>query len=249
MSPVRTERRGAVGVIRLDDPKRRNSLSVDLQDGVVAAVAAFEADDDVRALVLTATPPVFCSGGDLDGLIAVDRRPLRDIYRTFTRIADSPLPSVAAVTGPAYGAGVNFVLASDVAIAAPSATFDGRFIEIGIHSGGGFIAGLQRAIGSRRAAALLLLASSLSADEAQQAGLVHSVVEDAEAEAMRLADVLATRPPALVARMKETLRHNLWATSEGDARDAEHDAQAWSMEQPEFVARVEALRRRMRGEA
>jgi len=249
VSAVATERVGAVGVIRLDDAKRRNSLSVDLQDGVVAAVETFEADDDVRALVLTATPPVFCAGGDLDGLIAEDRRPLRDIYRTFFRIAESPLPSIAAVTGHAYGAGTNFVLACDVAVAAPHVRFDSRFLDAGIHSGGGFISGLQRAIGSRRAAAFLLLADSLTAEEAQQCGLVHSVVDDPEAEALALAERLAARPPALVARVKLTLRQSLWAATEQEALDAEHDAQAWSMEQPEFVATVEALRRKVRGGA
>lgn len=238
---------GAVGVIRLDDPKRRNALSVDLQDGVVAAVDAFEADGDVRAIVLTATPPVFCAGGDLDGLIAEHRRPLRDIYRTFTRIAESPLPSIAAVTGHAYGAGTNFVLACDVAVAVPAATFDSRFLDAGIHSGGGFIAGLQRAIGSRRTAAFLLLADSFTATEAQQAGLVHAVVDDAEAEALALAERLAERPSALVARVKQSLRESLWAATEAEALGVEHDAQAWSMEQPEFVATVEALRERMRG--
>jgi enoyl-CoA hydratase len=249
---VRTERRGAIGVITLDDPARRNALSVDLQDGVVAALDAFEADPEVRALVVTATPPVFCAGGDLDGLIATNRRPLPEIYRTFFRIADSPLPSVAAVTGHAYGAGMNFVLACDIAVAASGVTFDSRFLDAGIHSGGGFISGLQRAIGSRRTAAFLLLADRFDAAEAQRIGLIHTVVPDADAtlaEAMRLAEQLVARPPALVARVRDTLRRNLWAASDTEARDVEGAAQAWSMEQPEFVAMVEGLRARVRAKA
>jgi enoyl-CoA hydratase len=245
---VRVEQRGRVGVVTLDDPGHRNALSNALNDGLVAAIDELEAEPGVHVLLLTATPPVFCAGGFLPDLVAEDRPPLRHTYRSFERLAACGIPIVAAVTGPAIGAGINLVLASDVAIAAASATFDVRFLDIGIHPGGGFTAQLQRAVGSRRAAALILLADSLSAQDAVDAGLVHEVCADDEtvARGLVLAERIAARPRALLERTRATLRQNLWAGSEADAFDHEHDAQQWSMSQPEFVATVQRLRERLR---
>ena len=246
---MRVERHGRVAVVRLDDPAHRNALSSSLNDGVVAAFDALGADDGVHAIVLTATAPVFCAGGYLPDLVAEDRPPMRHSYRAFEHVADCPVPVVAAVTGPAIGAGINLVLAADVAVAAPGATLDVRFLDVGIHPGGGFSAQLQRAVGSRRAAALILLAGSLSAPEALAAGLVHAVADDAEAHAIALAERIAARPRPLLVRTKATLRHNLWAASEGEAFEHELDSQAWSMAQPEFLATVEHIRARLAGSA
>jgi enoyl-CoA hydratase len=244
---VRVERRGRVGVITLDDPGHRNALSHPLSDGVVAAVDELEADPAIHALLVTATPPVFSAGGYLPDLVSTERAPLRHTYRAFQRIAECALPSVAAVTGSAIGAGINLVLACDIAIAADTARFDVRFLDVGIHPGGGFTGHLQRAVGARRAAGLILLADSLDADQACAAGLVYEVVaaDDTEARALELTERLAARPRPLLERTKQTLRLNLWAASEDAAFDVEHDAQAWSMAQPEFVATVESIRQRL----
>ena len=103
-----------VGSIRLTDPERRNALSAELSDGLAVAVDAVLADD-AGAIVLTADPPVFCAGGSLDGLLS-RAVPLEDTYRGFLALANAPVPTIAAVGGPAIGAGVNLPLACDIIV-------------------------------------------------------------------------------------------------------------------------------------
>jgi enoyl-CoA hydratase len=145
-----------VGVawLRLADPEHRNALSKRLSDDLGAAVDSAMARG-ARAIVLTAEPPVFCAGGSLDGLL--DRRvPLSEMYAGMLRLVDAPVPTIAAVGGPAIGAGVNLPLACDIVIASTSARFDPRFLDVGIHPGGGHLWRLGQRIGPQGAAALVL---------------------------------------------------------------------------------------------
>ncbi|NBY57565.1 MAG: hypothetical protein EBQ57_04425, partial [Actinobacteria bacterium] len=100
-------------------------------------------------VIVTGTPPAFCAGANLGNLAEATRESLLDIYEGFLRIARSPLPTIAAVNGAAVGAGMNLALGCDLRIAAESAKFDTRFLQLGLHPGGGNtwmqlrIAGLQ----------------------------------------------------------------------------------------------------------
>ena len=101
---------------------------------LVAAMDELERRDDVGAVVVTGAGRAFCAGADLDDLAACrDEATLRGIYSGFLRLADSPLPTVAAVNGAAVGAGLNMALACDVIVAGESARFDTRFLQIGLH--------------------------------------------------------------------------------------------------------------------
>ena len=122
-----------VGALRLSDPDHRNALSAQLSDDLAGAVEAALAEG-VGAIVLTAEPPVFCAGGSLAGLLSRDV-PLSDLYRGFLALANAPVPTIAAVGGPAIGAGVNLPLACDVVVTSPRARFDPRFLDVGIHPG------------------------------------------------------------------------------------------------------------------
>ena len=142
--PLRTEQHDRVRVLVLDDPPRRNALSPELVDAIVDACEQAERDPDVGALVVTGEPPAFCSGADVSSLAALgddtDARAgagLRSVYEGFLRVLRSPLPTVAAVNGPAVGAGFNLALACDVRLAGESARFDSRFLSLGLHPGGG----------------------------------------------------------------------------------------------------------------
>src|SRR5260221_14608399 len=124
-----------VAVLTLADPGKRNALSHRLSQDLAAAVGSV-LSDGARAIVLDAEPPVFCAGGSLDDLLARSR-PLGETYAGVLAVAGAPVPTIAAVTGPAIGAGVNLPLACDVVIAGEGARFDPRFLDIGIHPGGG----------------------------------------------------------------------------------------------------------------
>jgi len=172
--PLRIERRDRVAVLTLDDFDRRNALSAEMVDQIVAAVGELEADDGVGALVITGAPPAFCSGADvsaLKGMSGRDAGDVRAIYDGFLAVRASDLPTVAAVNGPAVGAGFNLTLCCDVRIAAESARFDARFARIGLHPGGGHVWMLERAVGPQAAAAITLFGEGVDGPRAAELGL------------------------------------------------------------------------------
>ncbi|MDT3441507.1 enoyl-CoA hydratase-related protein [Pseudofrankia sp. BMG5.37] len=243
---VATELRDGYAVLTLDDPAHRNALSLELSDALAAAVAAV-LGAGVGAIVLAASPPVFSAGGNLDDLIT-PKAPLRDVYAGMLAIANAPVPTVAAVGGPAIGAGVNLPLACDVVLASPSATFDPRFLDVGIHPGGGHLWRLAHRVGPQGAAALVLCGDRLTGEEAAAAGLAWRCVPDGELmdRACALAARAGGRQRDLVARTKETLRASLAVTSSDDAVELELAAQEWSVGRPGFADHVRALRDSLR---
>ncbi|GGV35816.1 enoyl-CoA hydratase [Actinomadura cremea] len=246
--PVGLSLSGGVAVIRLDDPARRNALSREMSDAIAAAVDR-ALDGGARAIVLAAAPPVFCAGGSLDALL--DRRvPLADMYAGMARLASAPVPTIAAVGGAAIGAGVNLPLACDVVIVSDRARFDPRFLDAGIHPGGGHLWRLAARVGHQGAAAMALCGDVLTGAEAVERGLAWRRVADGELDgaALRLARRAAERPPALVRRAKESLRASL-TLDEAEAAAVELRAQRWSVEQPEFHERVRRIRERVCGRA
>ena len=159
-----------VAVLTLDDADHRNALSRLMSDALADAVDGALVRD-AGAIVLTAVPPVFCAGGALDDLERPDLD-LRAAYAGFLRLAAAPVPTIAVVAGPAIGAGVNLPLACDVVLATPDARFDPRFLDVGIHPGGGHLWRLRERIGRQGAAALVLCGDVLTGEEAVGAGLV-----------------------------------------------------------------------------
>jgi enoyl-CoA hydratase len=225
-----------VATLRLTDPARRNALSPAMTRALEAAVEGALASG-ARALVVCADPPVFCAGGSLDSL-RERTAPLIDSYRGFRALLAAPVPTVAAVAGPAIGAGVNLPLCCDVVLVSPSARFDPRFLDVGIHPGGGHLWLLQRRIGSQGAAALVLMGDVLDGAEAVEHGLAWRCVAEDELEpaAVALATRAAGRDAELVARTKATLRASI--DNVDDAIELEREAQEWSMARPAFDAAV-----------
>jgi enoyl-CoA hydratase len=246
-SLVRVEIDEGLAVLILDDAARRNALGLDMTSALAAAV-----DDalshDVGAIVLSAEPPVFCSGGSLDDLLA-PRAPLRDTYAGFLALAGAPVPTIAAVNGPAIGAGVNLPLACDVTLCSPAARFDPRFLDVGIAPGGAHFWRLARRIGRQGAAALVLCGEALDGRDAERAGLAWRCVDADELlpVAIGLARKAASRPRELVRKTKAMMRHTIEMTTSAEAFEAELELQDWSMHQPEFKHRVDEIRSRTRG--
>lgn len=247
---VRTEVGDGVAVVTLDDGARRNALTRAMVDGIVTSFDRLEADASVGAVVVTGAPPAFCAGADLGDLGGGRRQELLDIYEGFLRVARSPLPTVAAVNGPAVGAGMNLALACDVRLAGRSARFDSRFLDLGLHPGGGHTWLLRRAVGDATARAMVLFGRRLDGEAAARAGLVWSVVDDGDllAEARALAAVAASAPPALVADLKRTLAAVAAVDDHQAAVELELAPQVRSLEDPAFGERLAALRRRISGE-
>ncbi|HWG72682.1 MAG TPA: enoyl-CoA hydratase [Acidimicrobiales bacterium] len=241
-----------VAVLTLQVPERRNALSEGLITEIIAALDDLESRDDVGALVVTGAPPAFCAGGALGDLAAPDtgdrtrRERLRFIYEAFLRVARSPLPTVAAVNGPAVGAGMNLALACDVRIAGRSARFETRFLELGLHPGGGHTWMAQRIVGPQAVAATVLFGERLPAERAAAVGLVWSVVDDAGLldAARAMAKRAAAFDPDIVRRAKRTMAETAAAADLGAAVDIELDAQVWSMGRPAFAEGITAQKRR-----
>jgi enoyl-CoA hydratase len=247
MAEVLTDIADGVAVVTLDAPDRRNALTLPMVDEIAAALDALEADPAVGALVVTGTAPAFCAGADLSHLGASQREGLLHVYEGFLRIGRSPLPSIAAVNGPAVGAGVNLALVCDVIVAGASARFDTRFLQLGIHPGGGHTWMLQRRVGSQAAAAMVLFGRVLDGPAAAEAGLAWTCVPDDEllATCREMAAVAAAAPRELVSRIRATMR-DVQAIDDHDAAvERELDPQVWSINQPAFQEKLAAMQRRI----
>jgi enoyl-CoA hydratase len=244
-----------VATVTLNAPKRRNSLTLEMVDEMQAAFDEVEKRDDVGAVVVTGAPPAFCAGATLSHLSTPSaesgdggrREGLRAIYEGFLRVGRCRLPTLAAVNGAAVGAGVNLALVCDVRLAGRSAKFDTRFLQLGLHPGGGHTWMLQRIAGPETAAAAVLFGEVLDGEAAERCRLVWRTVDDSDllTEAQAMAAKAAAAPPALSRRVKQTLGVMATVDDHEAAVDVELDAQLWSMEQPEFAERLAALQSRI----
>jgi enoyl-CoA hydratase len=240
--PLHVERRDRVAVLTLDEPERRNAMTPELVAEIVAGVDRLEDDEGVGALVVTGAPPAFCSGADVGALGALsagdqDRDALPSIYEGFLRFVRCTLPTVAAVNGPAVGAGLNLALACDIRVANAAARFDCRFARIGLHPGGGHTRLLTDAVGPQAAAAMVLAGESPDGERAAEIGLAWKCVDDADLldEATHLAGRAADVPRELARRVKASLRETPRLASFDDAVALELERQRWSFEQGFFA--------------
>lgn len=249
MSYIRTDRRGPVAVITLDDPAKRNALNLDMNAELISTIADCEADESVAAMVITGESPAFCAGADLSQLGASRREGLEAIYEGFLAVARCSLPTIAAVNGPAVGAGMNLALACDLRIAAESARFDTRFLTLGIHPGGGHTWMMTRATDIQTTMATVVFGERLDSHEALRTGLVWRVVADDELAdtAVEVAGNAARGGRELAVRAKATIRSTAGEQNHADAIAEELDVQLWSMEQPEFAELLAAMQRRISG--
>lgn len=231
-----------VAVVRLTDGAHRNVLSPAMTLAIESAVGEV-LERGARVVVLCAEPPVFCAGGSLDSLLERSV-PLTEIYRGFEALAACPVPTIAAVGGPAVGAGVNLALCCDVVLASPDARFDPRFLDLGIHPGGGHLWRLRGRVGSQGAAAMVLMGEVLDGREAVERGLAWRCVPggELEAAALSLARRVAGRDHELVVRTKASLRASEGLSDPAAALALELEAQEWSMGRPVFEETVARLR-------
>ena len=246
MEHVVIDHHDRVALVTLVDLERRNAMTAGMVDEIVETFDALEADTETGAVVLTGAAPAFCSGADVAALGALseqqddgERRQVRSIYEGFLRVLRSSLPTVAAVNGPAVGAGLNLALACDVRIAGTSARFDTRFLRIGLHPGGGHAWMLERAVGPQAAAAMLLFGAALDGPRAAEVGLAWACHPDEELvdRAIEFAARAATVPKELSAAAVATLREAPWQPDFDTAVATEITRQSWSLGQGWFRPR------------
>ena len=243
MALVLLEIADGVATLTLNNPDERNTMTAPMVAEIVAAMDRIEGDSAVGALVVTGTAPAFCAGANLGNLAEADGESLGVIYEGFLRIARSPLPTIAAVNGAAVGAGMNLALGCDVRIAAKRAKFDTRFLQLGIHPGGGHTWMLRRIVGPQVTAATVLFGEVLDGAEAQRVGLAYRCVEDADllTAAHEMAARAASAPRELVIETKKTLAAMADVQTHPDAVARELTPQLWSTRQPWFAERLAAL--------
>jgi enoyl-CoA hydratase/carnithine racemase len=219
------EKRGAIAVITINRPERRNPLGQPGDgDWFEATATAINADMNIRCAILTAAGTAFSAGGDLkamrerSGEFAGSPADLAERYRNgIHKIIRSlwtlEVPLIAAVNGPAIGLGNDVACLADVRIAAESARFGATFLKVGLVPGDGGAWILPRIVGLSRAAELLFSARVLDASEALAWGLASRVVPDIELseEAHRIAAEIAAQPPQVLRMTKRLLRASLSA--------------------------------------
>jgi enoyl-CoA hydratase len=243
MSLVSVHTTDRVATLTLDNPAERNTLTAPMVADILAAMDEIEADDRVGAIVVTGAPPAFCAGANLGNLAESSEESLGAIYAGFLRIADSPLPTLAAVNGAAVGAGMNLALGCDVRLAGRRARFDTRFLQIGIHPGGGHTWMLRRIVGPQTTLATVLFGEVLDGAEAERVGLVHRCVDDERllAAAHEMAARAAAAPRELAIEVKKTIAAMAGVPAHAAAVARELDPQVWSTRQPWFAEKIAAL--------
>lgn len=247
MSLITVEHHDRVAVITLNDPKRRNALNLAMCAEMVEAVDHLEADAATGAIVVTGSPPAFCAGADLSQLGSSQRDGLKAIYSGFMRVASSTLPTIAAVNGAAVGAGMNLALGCDVRLGARSAKFDTRFVDLGLHPGGGHTWMMRRIIGPQATAAMVLFGQVLNGAEAERVGLVWKCVDDDRLldESVAMAARAASGPPELVPVVKAAVAAMASVDTHLEAVELELDPQVESLNQPAFAERLAAIQARI----
>lgn len=232
-----------VATLTLNNPNERNTLTAAMVEQISAAMDRIEGDASIGAIIVTGAPPAFCAGANLGNLQNSSSESLGAIYEGFLRIARSPLPTLAAVNGAAVGAGMNLALGCDVRIAARSARFDTRFLQIGIHPGGGHTWMLRRIAGPQTAMAGVVFGEIFNGDEAERLGIVHRCVGDADlmTVSLEMAQRAASAPRELVVETKKTILAMADVSTHPEAVDRELVPQLWSTRQPWFAERIAAL--------
>src|SRR4249920_1216531 len=207
---ILAETRGRVGLITLNRPKQLNALNDALMNELGDALAAFENDEGIGAIVITGNEKAFAAGADIGAMkdwTYLDVYKSDYITRNWEAVRKVRKPVIAAVAGFALGGGCEVALACDIVIAADTAKFGQPEIKIGAIPGAGGTQRLPRAVGKAKAMDLILTGRMMDAAEAERAGLVSRVVPAAKLleEALAVAEGIAAMPLPAVLAAKEAV--------------------------------------------
>lgn len=206
---IETSVDGHVALCRLNRPEARNALSPELMAELATALEGFDADPEVRCVVIAGSDEVFAAGADIK--VTVERSFEEALYQPaasfWRRLAALKTPLIAAVSGWALGGGFELALTCDLIVASDTAEFGQPEITLGIIPGGGGTQRLARVLGKQRAMDLVLTGRRINAMEAQEAGLVNVVAKKKKwlEEALELAGRVAKRPPIATRLAKQAI--------------------------------------------
>ena len=241
-----------VAVITLNRPQALNSFTRQMHRELWAALDRAEDNPDIRAVVFTGAGRGFCAGADLhaselgpgsSSVLRPDPGVSIDEFfnPTARRLQSLRMPTVVAVNGVAAGAGVSFVLACDIAIAAPGASFIQAFSKIGLVPDAGGTWFLAQRLGLARATAIAMTGDKLPASRAKKWGLIWDVAEDCLGAAMSMAERLAVMPTQALVATRHLLRDSHSRTL-NQQLDAERDTQSAMGKTDDYIEGVLAFR-------
>lgn len=184
MSTVDFQVQDHVATITLNRPQARNAIDAAMKAELAQVVPAIVADRSIRAVILTGAGGAFCAGGDLRGMAEARptmthagwRQRMLDVQPWLSALIELDRPVIAAVDGPAYGAGFGLALAADFVLASPRASFCLSFMRVGLGPDFGAVYTLPRVVGVQRAKELMLSAREVKAEEALRLGIVMEVL-------------------------------------------------------------------------
>ncbi|MBQ7803091.1 enoyl-CoA hydratase/isomerase family protein [Rhodococcus sp. (in: high G+C Gram-positive bacteria)] len=239
-SATLTSFHGGVARLTLNNPRRKNAITLDMATAVVRFCDQVERDDTIGAVVIDARGSYFCSGADTRDLAASSSDPASPdavartsaVYGAFVRVGALPVPTIAVVAGGAVGAGLNLAMAADIMVVTPEARLDSGFLARSIHPGGGHLSLLGRSLRWADTIALATCGQSLTGAQAVAKGLAYAAVEAREIP--QFVDDLvrtATADPELTRKVKASARLELGppAVSWSSAVEIERGVQMWSM--------------------
>jgi 2-(1,2-epoxy-1,2-dihydrophenyl)acetyl-CoA isomerase len=245
---------GAVATLSLNRPERLNALNVTVHAEIRDALSAVESNAAVRCLVITGEGRAFCSGQDLTDRVMTENTQIdtgasldRDYNPLVRRLVAFPVPTIAAVNGPAVGAGANLALGCDILLMARSAYIQEAFARIGLVPDAGGTWLLPRIVGMKRALAMCLTAEQVPADECQRIGIAYKVFDDAtfRADVAKAAALLAMGPTFAYRLMKQAL-HASFTNDLNAQLDLERDLQRKAGQSQDFREGVKSfLEKRM----
>lgn len=235
-------RDGAIMRVIIDRPAKRNALNRSMYETMTAALARADADEEVRAIVVSGKGGVFTAGNDLEDF----RHPFDDprefpALRFVRALAVAQTPIIAAVVGDAVGVGTTMLFHCDLVYASHGARFKMPFVDLGVIPEAGSTLLAPQRFGMAKATEFLLLCESFDAREALRLGFVNALADDDDVERMALdaARRLSEKPRAALAATRRLLRGDVFALS---ARLEEEGALfAAALSSPEFRARLEAF--------
>lgn len=251
---VRLERDAGVATIVLDDPDRRNALSLDVSTGLMDALSKLEGTD-TRCVVIEGAGKAFCAGGDVELMIeqaatesSLDdavRHVIQQTGRAIQRVAACEFPTVAKVDGAAIGAGANLAIACDIQLLSERATIGFGFRQVGLAVDSGTSYLLPRIVGDNIARELVFTGELLDADRAEALGLANHVypAETFDERADELIGTIAEGPTVALRTSKRLLRHNP-TTSLAAAIETEAAAQAAALDSDDHEEGVAAFMER-----
>lgn len=202
------EQRGAVTLVTLNRPQALNALNAQVLADFIAVMAAYEADDGQRCLVLTGNEKAFAAGADIKEMATKSAAEFYadDTFSDWTsKVVTTRKPWIAAVAGFALGGGCELAMMADFILAADTAKFGQPEIKLGVAPGMGGSQRLTRAVGKAKAIEMCLTGRMIDAAEAERAGLVARVLPAADLleEAMKTAEAIAAMPPLAAIACKE----------------------------------------------